>query len=329
MAPQINRNLERWVERLAKDLTPEGTISRIELLHVIEEAGGGERLTVIVMEDRPSDEDPGCIAQELWEEAYQHSETQPEGSVQRYVARAYRGESQTAEESKSFLINGSAVTSLVGGMTESPSVRGLTAQDMRHNETLHAMVIRLCEASSVSLARQVTSERTENDRLRARIRADEEKRLEWQREKASDDRFDQMLGLVMQLAPMVVAKLTSGRGGPPSGGAEPPTEPPAASGHAPEASAGAAAAPIDGDTRPIGRAAIGGNPARDVAVGHVLSTLTKEQIETILGCLNQNQAVALMEIYSSFQQEASTPSAPRRRNGVSPASKENVHHGDN
>lgn len=314
MAPQINRNLERWVERLAKDLTPGGLISRIELMHVLEE--GGERLTTIDMESRPADEDAGCIAQELWEEAWEHAETQPEGTAQRYVVRAYRGESQNPEESKSFIINGSCVSSLVGGLSDAPTARGMTAQDMRHNETLHAMVIRLCEASSVSLARQLTTERAEADRLRARIRSDEDQRMEWQRQQASDARLDQLLQMCLSLAPMVVSKLMTPSPMPPSppamggtgsaGRGEPPTSN-GPNGHRPNGGAGTE------------ESANVSSAMRDVAVGQVLSTLTKDQIETILSCLDQTQALALMEIYSSFRDEA-TRKATR---------KESAQHGEN
>lgn len=303
MSPQPNRNLANWIGKLAADLTPEGSITRLVLWHSVD-GDGGDTLCTIEMEGRPQDEDPDDLVMEIWDEAWQDACTRPQGSHQRYVVQAYRGDNSQSEDSKPFTIQGTAVTSLIGNATEPPTPRGLLSQEMRQNDTMHAMMIRMCEATAGSTSVALLKEREENERLRQKgyefielreklLDRQHERDMERDKAKRTDERVDALLTLAQGLLPMVAAKFLGA--GKPGNSAD---ETVAVSSPAVLPSSGIAAA-----------------AARDKSVGGLLSSLRPEQIENIFATLDPEQSLALMEVYTTHRDEAAPPKSPNTRNG--------------
>lgn len=303
-----NAQLLEWIRKLAVDLTPEGTITRLELLHSIE-GDMGERLSTVEMADREPDEDPDDLAQELWDEACQDATTRPQGSFQRYTCRAFRADSTEPEEQKAFTMTGRAVSAMTGGSTEPPTVRGELSMNMRHADNLHAMMLRMTEATAGTAVTQLQKEREENDRLRAasyefaKLREEmldrsQEREIRRAEFETSQARTAQLMGVVTNLLPVVLAKFVT-----------PPSLPQATAqavsplGVAPEQAIAQAAPTVE----PV--AAV----ARDAAVGQLLSTVTPEQMQVLMGTFDEAQTIAFVELYGSHrqaQEQAQASQAP-------------------
>ena len=319
-----NAKLLEWVRKLSVDLTPEGAITRLELWHSIE-GEAGERLCTIEMADRDDDEDPDDLTQELWNESEEDASTRPQGSYQRYVVQAFRGDVREPEDQKAYVITGRAVSSLTGLGTEPPTGRGETAQGMRHRDDLHALVVRMCEATSGSTAVQLQKEREYNDKLMERVRKTtelEQDLLDRKQERdlraaefeAGQQRLQMLLQTANQLLPVLLTKFLT----PPPGGnaaSPPPLEPAAVPlGVSPEQAApgpAAAPAPHPGQTAlsPAIAPQLNAAVARDHSVGTLLSTVKPEQMQVLLGTFDEAQTLAFMEIYGSYRDAAQAAAA--------------------
>src|SRR5262245_56801040 len=108
-----DQKLLEFIRKFRVDLTPEGTITRLELYHSIE-GSMGERLATFEMADRDEDEDPDDLAQEIWDTCEEDAATRPQGSIERYVIQAFRGDTREPDEQKAFTTRGKMVTSLTG-----------------------------------------------------------------------------------------------------------------------------------------------------------------------------------------------------------------------
>ncbi|MGB1275478.1 MAG: hypothetical protein ACPG77_06995 [Nannocystaceae bacterium] len=306
MIPPPEKRLSSWISKMASDLTPDGSINKVELWHSVE-GEGGERLLTIRTEDRPHDEDVDDLAVEIWNEAYQDASTRTQGRPQRYIVQMFRGSDITPEDSRGFVIVGMGVSSLTGGSSEPPTARGVLGQDMRQNDNLHALVVRMCEASAGTLAVQLERERRENDRLReanrkaAALEQDlldrkHDRDLKREQESKKEDRLDSLLTLASSMVPMIAAKVLG------AGQPSPDGSPPAL-----EAAKGA---------------------ARDQSVGSLLSSLEASQVQQIFSVLTTEQSIAMMEIYESFRSEAA-PACPNNTPTEVPPGGPEEHHGQN
>lgn len=297
MNTQPNRQLQEWIRKRRADLTPDGLISRIELWHVID-GEGGEPLSTYVIADRPEDEDPDDLTQEIWNEAEEDAATRPQGSYQRYAVRAFRGDDAMPEETKAFLCSGRAITALIGSDSESASPRGLIAQERRQNDNLHAMVIRMCEGMAGHLERRTAAQNEEITDLYRERRAlfdleqklkDQEHQRELEREekRRSAERLDSImtagLTILQSMGPLILSKVLAG-----------PAAGPAA------AIAGGMGMPNPATLHPRAAEAI----ARDSAVSGVLESLDFEQVKTIAGSLRPEQQLAFLELYKSYSEAA-------------------------
>lgn len=292
-----NAQLLEWIRKLAVDLTPDGSITRLELYHAIE-GNAGERLSTVEMADRDEEEDPDDLAQELWDEACQDASTQPQGTHQRYIVRAFRADSTEAEEQKAFTLTGKAVSALVGGSTEPPTARGELSMNMRHADNLHAMVIRMTEATAGTAVTQLQKEREENNRLRAasyeyaKLREEmldrsQERDIRRQEFQTGQARTAQLLGVVTNMLPVLIAKFVT---------------PPALATGTAQAASPLGVAPTDAMAAAAAPAAPAAAVARDAAVGQLLSTVTPEQMQVLIGTFDETQTLAFVELYGSHKQ---------------------------
>lgn len=290
MQTQPDPKLRNWIAKRRADLTPDGLISRIELWHVVD-GEPGDPLSTFVLADRPEDEDPDDLTQEIWNEAEEDAGTRPQGSYQRYMVRAFRGDDTIPEETKAFLCMGRGITALIGGDSTSPTPRGMLSQELRQNDNLHAMVIRLCQTMTTTLEarterqsqeiEQLHRQRRELFDLEQRLKDREHERAMEREEKAkSQERVDQLiqggLGLLTTLGPLILGKLLSG---PAAGALSAATGLPA------------------GDLHPRAAGAI----SRDMALYKIAESLSPEQLETFIGALRPEQQLAFLELWKELR----------------------------
>lgn len=282
MASVPDKNLSEWIRKRKVDLTSEGYIDRIELWHAMD-GDAGTPLETFRMEERPEDEDPDDLTQEIWNGAERDAETRPQGSHQRYVVQAWRGDNNKPDATLAFVIQGRAISALLGGGTEPPTSRGMLAQEMRQNDNLHGMVISLCKATAGDLALQLENERKQNTNLQQNaiklleieqrlLDRQQERDLEREAAKRNAERIDMLITTATSFLPVVLAKFFSPPAGP---GALPPNQ----------------------------AQVTGAKAVRDTAVGNLMGSLKPEQMQGIFQNLDPQQALALMEIYKSFRED--------------------------
>lgn len=307
------------------------------LWHAVD-GDAGEKLATVRMEDRPEDEEADDLCQELWDMAREDAETRPQGSQQRYVVQAFRGMQTQPDDSKAFLIEGAAISHMLGGNTEPPNERGRIAQDLRHSDNLHGLVVRLCESTSGSLARALEEERKTNQGLRSeqlKLYAIQQELLDRQHERdmerrereKKDERLESLLTTATSLLPMVVSHLLT----PKASGSLPPGQAPP--GDQSPGSPGSPGSQSPPSPPPAAAASASPAAARDMATKSLLASLKPEQINAIFESLDPNQTAALMEIYKSHRDAPTTgPAGPPPDSGgttsdAAPNSEENTSHG--
>jgi hypothetical protein len=292
MNTQPDKNLRNWIAKRKADLTPDGVITRIELWHVID-GEPGVPLSTFVLADRPEDEDPDDLTQEIWNEAEEDAATRPQGSYQRYMVRAFRADDNHPEESKAFLCHGRAITALIGSDSHSATPRGALAQDIRQNDNLHAMVIRLCQVMTQTLEERTKSQSAEIEHLHQQRRGlydleqrlkdrEHERLMEREAKEKADARVDSLvqtgLGLLSTMGPLIMGKLLSGS-------------------TAASAAAQIAGLPPPGSLHP--RAA--GAMSRDMALYKIAESLSPEQLEQFIGALRPEQQLAFLELWKELR----------------------------
>lgn len=301
-----DQRLLEFIRKFRADLTPEGTISRLEVYHSIE-GGMGERLGTLEMADRDDDEDPDDLAQEVWDMAEEDAATRPTGSVERYVVQLFRGDTREPEEQKAFTVRGRLTTALIGNGSEPPTPAGERWAQMRQTNDLHALVVRMCEATAGSAAIQLERERTENNRLREVAFEYEKLRqqlldnsldreLKRKEAEASNTQMQMLFGTMLQLAPIVLQRLLAPA--PPPGAALPLSPAPAATA-SPPAPAPAPAAPQTPDHVVV----------RDALIAKLLESVSMEQMQTMLGSFDNSQKQQFLAVYTSYRENPPAPSA--------------------
>lgn len=261
--------LAQWLLRLKADLTEEGPISRVELLHTVE-GEGFERLERFNFRDDTDTED---AAQILHTAAVHDSETRTSGQVQRYSVLAYRTpESREPECSYGFLIRVNTAKLLIGGDSEPPTDKGSMAHYMRHDENMHRMMMQSQEAIVGRLTADIDMERrrriaSEQAELTHRKETEDlldrklEREIERAERLASSRRSEDMWGVFIAMAPLVIGKFIGG----------------------------------DKERMP--------SAARELAIQKLLSNLSMEEIEGVLKSLKPHNQLPLFELIKSFNED--------------------------
>lgn len=307
MHTQPDQKLLEFIRKFRADLTPEGTISRIELYHSIE-GHMGERLATFEMADRNDDEDPDDLAQEIWDEAEEDASTRPTGSIERYVVQLFRGDTREPDEQKSFTTRGKLVTGLIGSGSEPPTPTGERWAEMRRTNDLHALVVRMCEATAGSAAIQLQREREENQRLREvgfkyeQLRQDLldrslERDIQRKDAEAASQQNQMLLSTLLQLAPVVLSRLLQPA---PPPGASQPLHPAAAAAQTPAPAAAASTPSASAASSPPSDS----HPAlvRDAMIAKLLESLQLSQMQQLLGSLDDAQKQAFLALYTSYRE---------------------------
>jgi len=207
--------LSRWLGKQAGLVQADGALSRMVLYQV--QAGRN----AVQLDHWSFSEDAPCVpdehAVEVLEAANSDAETVA-GGLQRYVLRVYYGEQLEHAAQKSFTAGRRLVDDEFGG-TEPPTNLGQRAQQMRHTEGLHALVIRGLGGMTDGLRRDLAEQRSHSIEVQRMLwqqekelqelrRKDRQSELEFAEHQLRIDQQKTIYGIGMALLPAVLGKLT-------------------------------------------------------------------------------------------------------------------------
>lgn len=301
MPPQ---DLVKWCQKVKIEITEEGGISRVELWHSVE-GEGGDRLATLKNLGEHTEED---LAEALWSAAEVDAKTRTINTVQRYSCMAFMEEAadDLPEQTFPFTMRGGMPNDLLGDDSEPATAAGRMKMDMRHNEALHRLLVQQSELTVGRLARDYREERNariaaENKQLeiitlyQQLLDKKHERELEIAQQQQSAKREDQLYGMLMALAPIVLMKVVGGLNGAGGGGA-----PPKPGDSIPMPSFGF----TDGSEATSESPLQTSDASRSVKLGRVLFSLVsnKEGAAAVLAELSQTTQIAAMQLLGSYQE---------------------------
>jgi hypothetical protein len=221
MSTPVNEQVTAWIRRSMADITGEGAISRYELWHAVD-GDNPERCETFYLGEDAGDADD--IAQSIWDVAEHDAGTRSLGMKQRYVILAYRGDEGESDSRHPFTITGSiAGMTNFGGDTEAPNEKGMMAHFMRHDTQMHTLQMQLAELSAGRLMKENAQlsrakERAENVAMemfethQTLLDRKSERDLEFAKELQKEKRHEEVMAMVLSMAPLLLAKLMGGQG---------------------------------------------------------------------------------------------------------------------
>lgn len=269
----VSPDAVKWLTLQIADLTSRGPITRFELYHTVEETPA-ERIQVFNLDEEESS-DPEELGGAIWEMAENDAGTRAMGTPQRYVIWSFRGDNEEMDSQYSFNIRGKQMTHAYDGESSEPATeRGHTGQMMRHNESMHRMMMLMTDATAGRLAGELQQERKRREEVENKMletmklhqelldrKADRD--LTEAKEAAKARRHDELMGFFLSMAPLVMSQFMGHKG-----------------------MGGTASAAM-----------------RDTAIGKILKGLSQEEAMAVLGALKGQNQLAFMELYKSYAQE--------------------------
>ena len=274
--------LSAWVLKLAGDLTEEGRIARFDLLHTVE-GEMPERCHSMNVADGISDID--MIANELMTTAEQDAATRAAGSSQRYVVAAFRGKNQEADVTFPFVLSGRRGAGFGSfGDSDSPNEKGVIGVSLRQMNESHRLIMNMANATAGHLVQEnerirAQRDKLEEDRFKLRLEAEElldrkeERELEKARELQRAKRADEMIGMLLSLAPLVLSRLLGKDAG----------------------------------------KMVEGVALRDMSVGKLLGNLSESEIMGVINSLEGQNRMVFLEAYKSYRDEHMRKDAEKPR----------------
>lgn len=267
--------LKTWCRRLANDLTPDGKISRVELLF-----DGGEPSQTIRIAVYPIGEetDPDELAEDAWSQADDDAATRPMNSHLRYGLFGFRAEATEHSCMFSWLVRGrgpSAVAGPFGNDTmDPPNERGLAQVALRGMNEAIRQTLQATESQTGGLAAELSQERSlrraaESAQLdlmviqQTLLDTSTDRALKIEREARRAARIDKLLDGIAPMVPLLLGELVASRGLPKTG-----------------------------------------KTGRDAAVGMFLESLDEEQFAKIFATLDQQQGLSIIEIIKAYRRDA-------------------------
>lgn len=201
----------KWLNRQSADLTEEGAITLYELYHAVT-GENPERL-----ERFPASDDNEELSHSIWSIAEHDASTRTSGRVQRYLICAYRDKENEPSSSHPFKVMGKAVN-ILSDDSDPASEKGALGAVMSQNKALHNTLMQLTEATSGRLARDLEVERRKREALETRLMEQFEKiqsiedraherELEKARELRSAQRHEQIMGMLVSVAPAMLSRI--------------------------------------------------------------------------------------------------------------------------
>jgi hypothetical protein len=287
-APTDRDDCVRWVTYCQQDLTEEGPIQSYALYHTIE----GEPIERLCTVGKVEEKTVEAIVAELWDLAENDTETRMTGLPQRYVAHAYRSDPENADSQLAWMLRGSSfLNDLRGGSTEPPTEKGLQALLMRQVEEGHKLLVGYSEAVAGRLARELDKKTEELNKAKEKeverltkmedlIDRQFERDLKRKQAEREDEREEKIYSVLTSFVlPMVLQKLTSGKGDTPDQ---------------------ASAAKLLGGI--LERGGEEEKPSREKAVGYFLKSLELDEIGKIFEAVGPEKSQKLQELYNSYRE---------------------------
>jgi hypothetical protein len=208
--------LVKWMLRMLSTMTENGRVSRVELFHTIEGAAADRCIALGIEEGQDVSE----LAQELWDVAEHDASTRDFGMPQRYVVRLFdtpSGDDHLAVYP--FTIRGRATSPYSDSGSEPANERGMMSQFMRTIENQNRLLVHGAALTSAELERAVNRARIAEDRELATRRLHEElldrgaeREIEKAKKLMTAQRTNEIIGQVIPLIPLLVAKFLQGTG---------------------------------------------------------------------------------------------------------------------
>ncbi len=293
-----SNDLIKFVNKILTEVEQEAGVARVELFHTIE-GEGADRITTL---KNLSESTAEMLTEAVWDAAEGDAKTRTAGMIQRYAVHAFSGAEDSdgmPEHTFAFTLTGGLRDGMFDADSEPATPAGRLKQDMRHTENLHRMLIQQTEYTAGRLARDYDFERkarleSENRYVEvAKLHQDlldrqHERDMSRAKEVQSAQRTDQVLGLLMSMAPLILMKFMP-QLSPPSGGA----------GSAPAGSL--PGIPMGEPEQQSGMGSIlSGNP-RSIALGQILLSIPKEKAMQLISSLSQFTQIAVMQLIQSYK----------------------------
>lgn len=269
----VEAHVVKWLKLEVANLGEAGTLAKLELYHVVE-GEGADRLQIFTPEEG---EDVDMLAQKIWDVAEHDTTTRANGMPQHYAIWAYRGESPEPSSQHRLVLRGKGIGTFNSGEGSEPATdRGERGQQMRQLENQHRIIMNMATEFHTRFAADLQKERERSERSETRmmelldthqalLNQDHQRRLEQAKEESKERRMDMMSDFLMTMAPLLMAKFLGGEKG------------------------------ITGLA----------TSARDSAIGNFLKGLSPEEAMSVMGAVNGNNKIALIELYKSYQEDDS------------------------
>jgi len=267
--------LKNVVREWSVDTEEDGPLRRIELNHLQEE--GTAPLRSWRLKEMPSEE----RISELVTDVLEHAEADADGigGVNKYCLCAYFGDDNREPKARSpvFRVSAKSDSFRSGNIerSESPTVKGLLSQMMRHTEALTRLTVGGAEATITSLLeRNAVLERNATAVVEQQMRnlelyqnlldSSAERQLAIKKQEAHEERMDHLMTNVTPLLPILAGKAIGG-------------------------------------IEALKKLVQGGvAPAELQSAVAVFSTLTPDEIQKMAVILGQERGMALFELYKTF-----------------------------
>lgn len=214
--------LTPWLRRYLRELREGGSVDRVEMYHTGESSPVERILVVSVADGVDADE----LGQELWDAAEQDASSRQEGRSERYTVGTFGADDRAPLAQFSFLV--ATGTPGIIGSNDPATEKGERAQVLRHQENLHRMLLEQSTYFTNSMRQELDRERTarlalEKQQLETFVTMQElldkkhERDMDTARETAKAQRHEQIMGLLMSAAPLLMAQFLGGKGMPGAG----------------------------------------------------------------------------------------------------------------
>lgn len=209
--------LTPWLLKHLRELNGQGSVTRVELYQALEGAPVQRLLLTNVSEGVDAHE----LTQEIWDTACQDASTRSGGSTQRYVVATFQDEDPAPLAQMPFIMPGGTPGVLTtAAPNDDKAERGML---IKHTENMHRLVIEQNTYHTNLLRNELEAERRlrtgyeENamktfEMMQTLMDRQHERLMESKREESKEARHQQLLGLLMSAAPLLLAQVMGGAG---------------------------------------------------------------------------------------------------------------------
>jgi hypothetical protein len=221
MTPQ--ETFQKFIARQLLLVHESGGVSRLELYHTAGDTSERLQMFPVVVGETTSED----LATDILDVATQDRNARASSQPERYGLAAFiEGDEQPVGQTIITLEGTRTIASAITfDDTEPPNIKGVTGQLMRHNEQMMKVMLGLTEVTTGRLMHDLTATRAQLDRMQDRaeeVRMLREEALDGKQERElhgaqaiqKAKRIDQIGGMLVTMAPMVLASFFGAKGKP-------------------------------------------------------------------------------------------------------------------